>query len=362
VAVARGRDYLQQGRPDLAFQSVFDVRDEAAGAGEAMTIAGLAMLQFGEYRGARLALERAIKLQPSQFDAAMALAELNFALGNGRRGIEVLQIAARLRPREFQVWMTMGRVYNDLGDKGVSIQAYQKAVELRDKDRGALIGLIGALLSSDSPQEAEPWITRAIKHYPDDPVLLGWAARAAFDSDRLDEAISLADRALASDSQNANALLAQARSHVVRSRWDLALPVARRAVAASPNDLGALQLLLKIETRLGLTARAAETLTKRNGAQERVELMDRLSEEIRLHPDDPELPWKMGRTAWQAGSILLASRCFEAALALNPNYQPARESLAALRASHPDLAQSSSRGPLLSHVVGWTSPPPGAAR
>src|SRR5262249_23683107 len=102
VAVARGRDYLRQGRPDLAFQSVFDVRDEAAGCGEAMAIAGLAMLEFGEYRGARLALERAIKLQPGQFDAALALAELNFALGNGRRGIEVLQIAARLRPREFQ--------------------------------------------------------------------------------------------------------------------------------------------------------------------------------------------------------------------------------------------------------------------
>ena len=80
------------------------VRDEARGSGEAMTVAGFALLRMGEYRGARLALERALKLQPNQFDAAITLAELNLGLGNGRRGTELLEIAARLRPREFRVW------------------------------------------------------------------------------------------------------------------------------------------------------------------------------------------------------------------------------------------------------------------
>ena len=83
AAVARGRDALRRGRPDLALQAVNTVRDEAPGSGEAMTVAGLALLRLGEYRGARLALERALKLQPNQFDAAITLAELNFGLGNG---------------------------------------------------------------------------------------------------------------------------------------------------------------------------------------------------------------------------------------------------------------------------------------
>src|SRR5215472_5497933 len=48
-AVARGRTYLQYGRPDLAIQAVFDVRDEAPGAGAAMTVAGLALIRLGEY-------------------------------------------------------------------------------------------------------------------------------------------------------------------------------------------------------------------------------------------------------------------------------------------------------------------------
>src|SRR5690349_15259470 len=39
-AVERGRFYLERGRPDMALQAVSEVRDEAAGAGEAMAVAG----------------------------------------------------------------------------------------------------------------------------------------------------------------------------------------------------------------------------------------------------------------------------------------------------------------------------------
>jgi cytochrome c-type biogenesis protein CcmH/NrfG len=279
----------------------------------------------------------------------MALAELYFALGNGHRGIEVLQIAAHLRPRELKVWLTMARVYNDMGDRVGSIEAYRRAVELDSEHRQALLGLIGALVYHQLSQQAEPWIDKAISKYPDAPEVLGWAARAAFDSNRLDEAISLSSRALQHDPRNVNALVAFARSLIARSQWDQALPVAERAVAASAGNLGALQLLLQIETWLGLSERAAATRARRAKAQERVDLMDRLSEEIRLHPDDPKLPWMIGRTAWEAGSVVLASRCFEAALALDPNYQPAREGLGALQRSYPDLPRS------LSHLASTPS-------
>jgi tetratricopeptide (TPR) repeat protein len=336
-AVSRGRSYLRQGRADMALQSVQDVRDDAEGAGEAMTVAGLALLRLGEVKGARLALERAIKLRPNQFEADMALAELNLALGNGQRAIALLEAASVLRPREFQVWLTMARVYNDLGTKDKAIQAYRKAVKLSPGHREALIGLIVSLVLGEQPREAEPWIIEAKRRYPDDPVVLGWAARAAFGSDRLDEALSLADLALARDPKNFSALLARARSLVVRGRWQDALPAARAASDASADDLGALHLLVKIETRLGHDAEAAALLARRNKVQQRVELMNRLTEELARHPDDPEVPWKLGQTAQDAGSALLAARCFEAALALDPNFGPARESLAALRASQPPL-------------------------
>ncbi len=358
AAVARGREALRRGRPDLAVQAVSDVRDEAPGSGEAMTVAGLALLRLGEYRGARLALERALKLQPDQFDAATALAELNLGLGDGVRGMELLQKAAQLRPRDVRVWLTMGRVLNDLGDFPRAIQAFERALGLGPDDRQALIGLIAGLIASDQPDQAEPWLNRALDRYPDDPRVLGLAARGAFDANRLDEAIARADRALAGDPGNHDALLTRARVRVVQARWAEALPDAERARAADPNDLGALQLLQKIQTRLGLTERAAATQAERVRAQDRIASMVRLNEEISRRPDDPELRWTMGQTAWESGSLLLASRCFAAALALDPDYRKARESLAALQAAHPDLARSPGRPTLFSPEVGGPSASP----
>jgi tetratricopeptide (TPR) repeat protein len=355
-AVALGRDALRRGRPDLALQAVNAARDEAPGSGEAMTIAGLALVRLSEYRGARLALERALKLQPNQFDAAATLAELNFGLGNGPRGIEVLQMAARIRPQEFRIWLTMGKVLHDLGDFPKAIQAYEKALGLNPDDREALIGLIGCLIGTDVSDQAEPWVKKALAKYPDDPRVLGFAARAAFDRNRLDDAIKFADGALAHDPKNLDALLTRARAHVVQAQWEQALPDAERARTAHPNDLGSLQLLQKIQTKLGLTERAASTQAERVRAQDRVELINRLNKEINLHPEDPKLVWTMGKTAWEGGSYLLASRCFEAALALDPNFQQARTSLAALRAAQPELARSASRSTLFLPEVGNLSP------
>jgi tetratricopeptide (TPR) repeat protein len=321
-----------------------------------MTVAGLALLRIGEYRGARLALERAVKLQPNQFDAAISLAELNFGLGNGTRGVEVLQMAARLRPREFRVWLTMGKVLHDLGDSPKAIQAYERAVGVNPDDREALIGLIGCLMETDQTDQAEPWVTKVLGKYPDDPKVLGFAARRAFDANRLDEAIALADRALASDPKNLDALLTRSRAHVVQARWEQALPDAERARAAHPNDLGTLQLLQKIQTKVGQTERAAVTQAERVRAQDRLALMYRLNQEINLHPEDPKRLCTMGQTACEGGSFLLASRCFEAALALDPNFQQARASLAALRAAQPDLARSPSRSTLFPPEAGISFP------
>jgi tetratricopeptide (TPR) repeat protein len=345
--VERGRAYLHQGRPDLAVQAVSDVRDEAPGSGEAMTVAGLALIRLWEYRAARRALERALKLQPDQFEAATALAELNFGLGDGRRGVEILRQAARLRPRAFRVWLVMGKVLHDLGDSAGSIEAYEKAVAIQPEDRQALVGLVDALIYKGRPEEAQAWVTRALGRYPRDPVLLGLAARCSFDGNRLDEAEALAERALREDPRNVSALLTRARCRIARSRWRDALPDAEGAVAARPNDLGALQLLSMIETQLGMAGRAAQTQARRKRSQKRIRLMTELNEEISQHPEDPQLPWKLGQVAEEAGSHLLAVRCFEAAMALDPSFQPARERIAALRAAHPELARESGRATLI---------------
>src|SRR5262249_59319351 len=112
---------------------------------------------------------------------------------------EPLGQAARLRPRDSRVGLAMARVLNDRGDRSRAISVYEKAVGLNPAHREALIGLIAAQVRGARPEQAEPWIAKALQRDPDDPVVLGLAARAAYHANRLDEAISLADRALARD-------------------------------------------------------------------------------------------------------------------------------------------------------------------
>jgi tetratricopeptide (TPR) repeat protein len=308
-----------------------------------MTVAGLSLLRMGEYRGARLALERALQLQPKQFDAAMSLAQLNLALGNGQRGVEVLRKAAELRPGEFRVWLTMARALHDRGEIEGAIEAYEKALARDLNHREALIGLLGTLMASVRPERAEPWASRALEQYPDDPAVLGLAARAASNANRRAEALRLAERALVREPRNLHALLARAAVRVDRQEWDRALADAELAASVAPNDVNPLRLLLRIETQLGLTERLAATLQTRKTVQDRLRLMNQVAEDLSRRPDDPELPWKMGRAAEESGMFLMAGRCFEAALALDPTFRPARASLAALRAAHPELTQAPGR-------------------
>jgi predicted Zn-dependent protease len=336
AAVARGRALLDQGRPDLAFEAVSSIRDEAPGAGKAMTIAGLALAQYREYRGARMTLERALKLEPDQLDAAKALASISLMLGNGIRGIELLEAVARLDPKDAVTWSKMGRVYHDLGDPANAARAFEESLKRNSNDRDTLFCLIVELLNCNRADDALPRLSEALSRFPDAPDFLGLAARQAKDAGKIEEAIDLASRTLSADPDNSSALLVRAQAEVALGHLEKALPDLERSAAAHPSDLGVLQLLAQVESRLGMTERARITSEKHRKAAERATLMDALTHQIAARPDDPEIRWKMGNAALEGGSTLLASQCFQAALALDPAYQPARDSLAALRASQPE--------------------------
>jgi tetratricopeptide (TPR) repeat protein len=255
----------------------------------------------------------------------------------------VLRDAARLRPGEFRVWLTLARALHDRGDLEGAAAAYEKALALEVDHREALIGLLGTLMAGSRPERAEPWAGRDLARYPDDPAILGLAARAAANAGRGDEAVRLADQALRREPRNLHALIARAGVLVDRRDWDRARADAELAAAVAPNDVNPLRLLLKIETTLGRTERVAATLRRRKAAEDRLRVMNQLAEDLSRRPDDPEPPWKMGRVAEESGMLLLAGRCFEAALALAPDFRPARESLAALHAAHPELARAPGR-------------------
>src|SRR5262249_31593061 len=144
--------------------------------------------------------------------------------------------------------------------------------------------------------------------------------------------LELADRALAADPDNIDALLVRAQFRCLAGQPGQALGDLEQAARVNPNHLGALQLLFQAQTILGLTEPAAEPGDRERRGRERTDRMDELEREINRRPEDPEPRWRMGMAAVEGGLDTLAYQCFQAALDLDPNHKPSREALESLRA------------------------------
>jgi tetratricopeptide (TPR) repeat protein len=332
--VARARDYLALGRYDLALDAVSRIRDQGPGAAEGLTLAARALLMKGRISPARRALERSLSIKLDQPDAAKMLAAIYLSAGEGKRGMAMLKKAAELEPGDFRPWYAMGKVYHDMGELQQSAEAYAQALQRSPpaaEARASRIGRVRALLDSKQAEETAADLEALREEEPEDAEVLALAARQALDLGRLDEAMTLSNRALAVAPDEFPALLVRARLRFLAHQPNLAIADLEKANAVKPNDVAALQLLVLAQSSLGLTAEAAETKSRADRARDRVVRMDQLAKLIDQRPNDPEPRWDMGRAAMEGETYLLAYQCFQAALDLDPSYQPARDALETLR-------------------------------
>lgn len=344
--VERGRQFLARGRPDLAFQAVNRIRDEAPGAAEGFTIAAQALLTQGQVALARKTLEHSLNIKPDQADAAKMLAAIYLAAGDSRLAVDLLQRASRLDPNDFRPHFALGKVRQDLGEFTDAAAAYATALKLGappTEARQARVGQIRALLEANRDDQARDAIDEALDLMPDDSELLGLAARHASHQGRSDEALALAERALAGDADNFDALLIRATENHLAGDPAVSETDLERALQINPNHLGVLQLLMQVQHRRGNSEQAEATRQQFREVTERLALMDDLTRQINERPDDPEPRYRMGQAAVEGGMTTLARQCFQAALDVDPTFDAARGALASLRISQAMENQPASR-------------------
>ncbi len=195
--VARARYYLDHEQFDRAFQAVAGIRDDGPGAPEALTLAARALLMRGNIAPARRVLERTLAMKSEQPEAAKMLAAIYLTAGDGQRAVSLLKDAARLEPGDFRPWYALGKVYHDLGNLEESAAAYTAALKRNPpaaEARESRIGRIRAVLDANHPEQASEDLSELTRQTPDDPQVLGLAARQARDRGRRDEALALARR------------------------------------------------------------------------------------------------------------------------------------------------------------------------
>jgi tetratricopeptide (TPR) repeat protein len=331
AAVAEGRDALLRGRPTRALVAVASVPEHGPWEADRLTVQGLALAALDRPEAARPVLERALKLDPKQPMAAKVLAAVYFSANESDRGFEMLEKAARVDPDDFRPWFAAGDILLHFqNEPEKAAKAFRQALRRRPDHDESRVGLIDALLTLGSTSEASPLLDQILHDHPGDLKVLRLAARRARLAGQPDEMNRYAELALDLDPDDTETLVIRAQYLQMKGRAREALDFSERAVAIAPNNLSALNQLARIEAALGLKDRSAATSARHRAARDRAERIGRLKEEIQKRPDDPEPRWRIGQEAAQGGMRILAVNSFRAALALDPQCQPARAGLTAL--------------------------------
>ena len=200
-----------------------------------ITLTGQVRAQLGDIDGARLYLESALRLQPSDRDARQSLARLQNSGGELERRLDALRTDADAQPNDVARQLTLG----------------------------------DALLEAGRYAEARTQLERAIALAPDNPRVVRELAKALLFPEQDKRTVTLFERAIALDPNDweSHANLATLLAH---SDAAAALSHARRAFALRPDD---------IRTHVNL----AEALALNGQTPKALELYRRLEPQLDEH-------------------------------------------------------------------------------
>ncbi|MCO5170895.1 MAG: tetratricopeptide repeat protein [Planctomycetes bacterium] len=248
----------------------------ARAPGSALARLALAALErrAGDLEAARAALVEAAALAPRDAQARVELARLEVARGALEAARGALDEALALDPGAPAARLERAELRLRLGDPGGAADDLRRCQGAVDPLRLRVLQARVAAASGDAAVAADRWLA-ALRLDPDDPRLLGEAARACAAAGRLEEADRLLARQVDSTPGDPAALLARARVLLDRDRPAPALEAATRAAAVAPSPevhvtraLALLRLARVDEARQALDAAAApgetaETLVAR---------------------------------------------------------------------------------------------------
>jgi TolB-like protein/Tfp pilus assembly protein PilF len=245
---------------DRTLDDVFAIQDEIA----AEVVAQLKITLLGNAPAAKETDPQAYAL----FLQARHLARQG-ATEAYSQSIELYRQALAIAPSYIAGWEGLAAVYCDQTDRGLrsTDEGYTLAREAAERalaidpnhaKTNARLGMI-TLVHDGDMHEAARYIQRAMELDSIDLDILGDAAALAEDLGRVDETVTLYEYVVARDPVNARAHRRMALAYMFAGRFDDAIRTLRTAMALSPKQLGAGQilcitLLLKDEPDAALVA------------------------------------------------------------------------------------------------------------
>jgi serine/threonine protein kinase/Flp pilus assembly protein TadD len=151
----------------------------AAGSAQAQASLAVALSLGSRKEEAQAAFEKAIRLDPTLFEAWYFYARQTFAAGDMPKARSLFEEAMRVRPEDYNAPLLVAQVYQELGrpedaraarERGVAL--VEKHVDLHPDDARALYMGANGLVALGQKVKGLAWARRARHIDPDDPMLL----------------------------------------------------------------------------------------------------------------------------------------------------------------------------------------------
>jgi tetratricopeptide (TPR) repeat protein len=231
---------------------------------EVHRLLGFALWSERRYPSAIDHLQTAIRLNPRDERARLALADVLFESGNPVGARAVLGELTQAMPRSGQGHWKLGRLHQALGDEAGALRSYEAASTLPHLAGGSQVyTALGRIRHNqlDLDRAASAY-QRRVELTPSDAAAhldLGDVYRA---QDRLDDALAEYLVAALLDSTSVRALATAAQIHVAAGRDEAGVTLLRRAVALDSDHLESRYALARALMRLGLTDEARRELER----------------------------------------------------------------------------------------------------
>ena len=296
----------------------------------ALTLAGEVFSRQGRHQDAQRVLQHALTFDPRWVDAHRWLAIAYYDTGSSPLAIEELRTVAELDPLDYRPHRLMGLIHKDNEQFAQAVQDYRATLRLAPQQPSreeVLLELSQSLTKLHRYDEALKFLEQAQDSADT------WACRATceFGLGRQNQARLAAVKVIELSPNHLDGLLTLGTLEAEAGRLAQAAQYLERAVKSHPQDFTAPFKLSGVYQRMGRAVEAKEQMQRMEVNRKLREKFTDLHEAANARPQDASVRYELGETARQLKLLHLAKMWYQAALALNPKHDKARQALKNLK-------------------------------
>jgi tetratricopeptide (TPR) repeat protein len=317
---------LRGNRPLDAVAELSQARDHGDTRPLALVLSGEGFYRLRQLSHAEQSLKAALAIDPALTEAHRLLGLIYYEIGAMNEATVELETVAEQDPEDPRPHQLLGLIHLAFERYADAVSAFRESLRRGPNQPRAAelwLDLAGCLNELAAYDQALAALSRA----PVSAQRMTLEAAAHWGSGDKDLAGELADAVLEQAPDNLSALRMKGRCLLDAGETLAAVEWLTRAVRQYPDDEASHRLLMQayqvLEDPVMVGQHALEV--------ERLEQFKREFFALRWqaveHPNDAEVRYQLGILARQAGKRELAHNWFAAALAMNPNHEPARQAL-----------------------------------